>query len=314
MPPAAPVPAPEQVARVRSFDRTVTSVIGALEDRFLGRDRPLGEARLLWEVGDGAEVRELRRRLGLDPAYASRLLRSLEEAGLVRVTPDPTDRRVRTVRLTPAGRRERRVLDRRSDTFAAGLLQPLTTHERARLTDAMRDVERLLMRARTRIQEMPATHPDVRWCFGRYYAELDRRFETGFDVTLARRTDPADLTLPRGLVLVALLGDEPVGCGALRFHDDGVAEVKRLWIAPRVRGVGLGGRLLAELESRARSQGSRVARLDTNRALTEAIAMYRRSGYREVPAFNDERYAHHWFEKVLDGAPAGDPRVSWPHG
>lgn len=305
---------PEQVARVRSFDRTVTSAIGALEDRFLGRGRPLGEARLLWEVGDGAEVRELRRRLGLDPAYASRLLHSLEEAGLVMVTPDPTDRRVRTVRLTPAGRRERGVLDRRSDAFAAGLLEPLTTGERARLTDAMRDVERLLMRARITIQAMPATHPDVRWCFGRYYAELDRRFETGFEVRLARRTDPADLTPPRGLVLIASLGDEPVGCGALRFHDDGVAEIKRLWVAPHVRGVGLGGRLLAELESRAHRQGSRVTRLDTNRALTEAIAMYRRAGYREVPAFNDERYADHWFEKSLgDGRPAGR-RVSWPDG
>jgi ribosomal protein S18 acetylase RimI-like enzyme len=232
----------------------------------------------------------------------------------VTVTPDPTDRRVRTVRPTPAGRRERRVLDRRSDAFAAGLLEPLNTHERTRLTNAMRDVERLLMRARTSIREMPATHADVRWCFGRYYAELDERFENGFEVRLARRTDPADLTPPRGLVLIASLGDEPVGCGALRSHDDGVAEIKRLWVAPHVRGVGLGGRLLAELESRARSQGSRVARLDTNRALTEAIAMYRRSGYREVPAFNDERYAHHWFEKPLDDAPDGGPRVSWPHG
>lgn len=301
---AQPSPDPEQVARVRSFDRTVTAVIGALEDRFLGRDRPLGEARLLWEVGDGAEVRELRRRLGLDPAYASRMLRSLEQAGLVTVTPDPSDGRVRMVRLTAAGRRERRVLDRRSDRFAAGLLAPLSDPERTRLTDAMRDVERLLMRARIRIEETPGTHPDVRWCFDRYYAELDRRFETGFDVRLARRTDPADLTLPRGLVLVASLGDEPVGCGALRFHDDGVAEIKRLWVAPHVRGVGLGARLLAALEARARREGSRLARLDTNRALTEAIAMYRRSGYREVPAFNDERYADHWFEKRLDGGRA----------
>jgi DNA-binding MarR family transcriptional regulator/predicted GNAT family N-acyltransferase len=298
-------PTTEQVERVRSFDRTVTAVIGALEDRFLGRDRPLGEARMLWEVGDGTEVRELRRRLGLDAGYTSRLLRSLEQAGLLTLTADPADGRVRTVRLTAAGRRERRVLDRRSDAFAAGLLAPLPDEERARLVDAMRDVERLLVRARIRIEPIAATHPDVRWCFGRYYAELDRRFEGGFDVTLARRTDPADLTLPRGLVLVAYLADEPVGCGALRFHDDGVAEVKRVWVAPQVRGAGLGARLLTELESRARAQGSRVARLDTNRALTEAIAMYRRAGYRETAPFNDERYAHHWFEKPLrDGHPA----------
>jgi DNA-binding MarR family transcriptional regulator len=298
----APTPDRAQVAQVRSFDRTVTSVIGALEERFLGRGRPLGEARLLWEVGEtGAEVRDLRRRLGLDPAYASRLLRSLEQADLVTVEPDPADRRVRVVGLTPRGRRERRELDRRSDAFASGLLGPLRADERTRLTQAMREVERLLVQARTRVEPMPATHADVRWCFGQYYAELDRRFESGFDVTLARRTDPADLVLPRGEALIAYLGDEPVGCGAIRLHPDRVAEIKRVWVAPRARGVGMGGRLLAELESRARAHGARIARLDTNRALREAIAMYRRAGYREVAPFNDERYAHHWFEKRLSG-------------
>ena len=292
---------PQQVAQVRSFGRTVTAGLGALEDRFLGRDRPLGEARLLWEVGDGAEVRELRRRLGLDPAYTSRLLRALERAGLIEVVVDPSDARVRLVRLTESGRRERAELDRRSDDFAADLLAPLGADERERLTRAMREVERLLVRARIRIGSVAATHPDVRWCFDRYYAELDRRFETGFEVALARRTDPADLTPPNGLVLIGYAGDEPVGCGALRFHHDGIAEIKRVWVASHVRGVGLGGRLLAALESQARARGARIVRLDTNRALTEAIAMYRRSGYVEVAPFNDERYAHHWFEKPLCG-------------
>jgi DNA-binding MarR family transcriptional regulator len=322
MPTEAP-PAAEQVAQVRSFDRTVTWVVGALEDRFLGRDRPLGEARLLWEVGDGAEVRELRRRLGLDPAYASRMLRSLERAGLITVSPDATDARVRMVQLTETGRRERRELDRRSDDFASELLEPLGDDDRQRLTVAMREVERLLLRARIRIDEVAATHPDVRWCFGRYYAELDQRFETGFDVALARKTDPADLTPPTGLVLIAYVGDVPVGCGALRAYPEGVVEIKRVWVAPQVRGVGLGGRLLVELEDRARAMGGRVARLDTNRSLREAISMYRHAGYVEVAPFNDERYADHWYEKPLtrdragrrqrgrgrDGAP-----VSWPDG
>ncbi len=289
-----------QVAQVRSFDRTVTRVIGALEDRFLGRALALGEARLLWEVADGAEVRELRRRLGLDPAYVSRMLRSLERAGLVTVAPDPSDGRVRLVRLTPAGRAERDELDRRSDAFADGVLGPLDDTDRTRLTQAMREVERLLVRSTVAIVEVPASDPDVRWCFARYYAELDRRFDTGFDVSLARRMDPGDLTLPLGLVLVARMGQEPVGCGAIRLHPDGIAEVKRLWVAPQVRGVGVGGRLLARLEGRALELGARTLRLDTNRALVEAIAMYRRAGYREVAAFNDERYASHWFEKRLD--------------
>src|SRR4051794_16799946 len=89
---------------VRRFNRSVASHVGALNDRFLGRDRPLGEARLLWEIGrEGSELRSLRSRLGLDSAYMSRMLRSLEAAGLVTVEANPSDRRVRVARLTPAG-------------------------------------------------------------------------------------------------------------------------------------------------------------------------------------------------------------------
>ena len=107
------------------------------------------------------------------------------------------------------------------------------------------------------------------------------------------------MTPPAGLFLVATLHGEPVGCGALKFHPGAPAEIKRMWVAPAVRGLGLGRRLLAELEARAVAQGVRVLRLETNRALTEAISLYRAAGYREVPAFNDEPYAHHWFEKSL---------------
>src|SRR2546421_7061766 len=107
------------VDRVRRFNRVVTERVGALNDRFLGGDRPLGEARLLWEIGlDGCEVRLLRARLGLDSGYVSRLLRSLEAGGLVKVAVRGGDRRVRVVRLTAAGRRERAALDQRSDELA----------------------------------------------------------------------------------------------------------------------------------------------------------------------------------------------------
>src|SRR5262245_31976575 len=131
------------IQRVRSFNRTVTERVGALTDRFLGRHRPLGEARLLWEIGaDGAEVRELRNRLSLDAGYLSRLLRALERQHLVAVDASRTDGRVRRVRLTKAGRAERRELDRRSDAAARGLLEPLTGRQRSRLLSAMDEVER----------------------------------------------------------------------------------------------------------------------------------------------------------------------------
>ena len=148
-----------------------------------------------------------------------------------------------------------------------------------------------------------AASADVQACFASYYAELDARFRTGFDVTRSDRADIADLTPPRGMVLLACIGEDPVGCGALLFRGDGVATLKRMWVAPRVRGTGLGRRLLIALEDEARRRGATVIRLETNLSLTEAIAMYRSAGYQEVPAFNEEPYADHWFEKRLHVAP-----------
>src|SRR3954470_5680728 len=142
----------DEVARVRRFNRTVTERVGALDDRYLARDRPLGESRVLWEVGEGgADVRALRTRLGLDSGYLSRLLRSLGDAGLVSVEAAAGDRRVRTVRLTTAGRAERELLDRRSDELAADMLAPLGDDARARLGAAMGEVEGLLTAAQVEI-------------------------------------------------------------------------------------------------------------------------------------------------------------------
>ena len=287
------------VRTVRSFNRLVTERVGALEDRYLATDRPLGEARLLWEIGrGGAEVRALRRRLALDSGYLSRLLQSLEAAGLVRVRPSGDDRRVRLVELTAAGRTERTLLDRRSDELARSFLEPLDEHRRARLVEAMTEVERLLTASLVAIDVLDPDAPAARACLAAYAAELARRFESGFDPR--RNPMPADeVRPPSGLFLVATLHDEPVGCGALKLHGDEPAELARIWVSERVRGLGLGRRLVAELERRAAETGATTVRLDTNGALTEAIALYRSVGYREIEPFNDNPYAHHWFEKSL---------------
>src|SRR5262245_45756177 len=103
----------EAIGRVRRFNRAVTERVGALEETYLGRGRPLAETRLLWEIGpDGADVRDLRRELDLDAGYASRLLRSLESQGVAVVEVSGADRRVRRARLTDAGLAERAELDR----------------------------------------------------------------------------------------------------------------------------------------------------------------------------------------------------------
>ncbi len=284
---------------VRSFNRIVAERVGALDEQYLGTGRPLGQARMLWEIGfDGADVRDLRRRFGLDSAHASRLLRALERQGLVETEAGAPDRRVRRARLTAAGKRERRNLDRLSDELASSMLEPLDATQRTRLQTAMAEVERLLRASLMEIEIADPASEDVRACVDRYFAELAERFEGGFDPAQALQITPAELKPPNGLVLVARLRGRPVGCGSLLFHGRAPAYLKRMWISPDVRGAGLGRRLLLELERHAaRVGGVKVVQLETNRVLTEAIALYRATGYREVAPFNDETYAHHWFEK-----------------
>src|SRR3954468_7907861 len=288
------------VARVRRFNRTVTQRLGVLEETYLARGRPIGQARLLWEIGsEVVEIRRLRARLGLDSGHLSRLIRALEADGLVVVEPGTPDRRVRTARLTAAGLAERAELDRRSDELAAGMLASRDAGQRERLTAAMADVERLLTASTVTVAEADPRRPEARFCLAAYAAELDERFDAGFDPARSNPAGAADLVPPAGLLLVATLHGEPVGCGALRFSDGRPAEIKRMWVSPSARELGLGRRLLTELETRARDHGVRVLHLQTNRTLAEAIALYRSAGYREVPAFNGEAYADHWFEKVL---------------
>ena len=288
------------IRQVRSFNRVVAEGIGAIDDRFLGRGRPMGESRLLWEIGvDGADLRSLRTRLSLDSGYLSRTLVSLERQGLVVVQAQSDDRRVRRACLTKAGLEERAELERLSDAVATHVLEPLSDEQRRRLVAAMSEVERLLQPSLVRFAiEDPNSH-DARWCFDQYFAELNKRFEAGFDPAVSLSADTRELTAPEGALIVAKLRGNPIGCVALKFHKSSPAELKRMWVSPSARGLGLGRRLIDEAEKHARQNGVRVINLETNRTLHEAIELYRRSGYVEVDAFNTEPYAHHWFEKKL---------------
>lgn len=290
------------VGRVRTFNRTVTQRVGALQDHYLARQRPLGEARVLWEIGEGGcDVRTLRARLGLDSGYLSRLLRSLEAARLVKIDASERDARVRTARLTKKGVAELALLDERSDELAWSMLEPLTVEQRDRLVAAMDDVARLLTAGQLAIDVVDPADPAARYCLDEYVAELNERFESGFDPASSLPALPDEMRPPAGLFLVAMLHGEPVGCGALKFHARAPTELKRMWVSPVVRGLGVGRALLGALERRAADHGTRTVRLETNKSLKEAIAMYRSAGYREVRAFNDEHYADHWFEKRVSG-------------
>jgi GNAT superfamily N-acetyltransferase/DNA-binding MarR family transcriptional regulator len=293
------------VAQVRRFNRLVTQRVGALDDHFLGRNRPLGESRLLYEIGPGgADLRELRRRLGLDSGYVSRLVEGLRREGLVTVGPGTRDHRIRTARWTAAGRREVREMNRRSDRAAAALLESLPDTPRTRLVAAMTEVHRLLRLAGLRIERVSPASSAARACVASYFAELDRRFESGFDPAASLPAEERELMPPRGAFLLASIDGEPVACGAVKLIAGGVGSLKRMWVAESARGLGIGRRMLEALEAQARALGVTTLRLETNRTLDEAIRLYRSAGFREVPAFNADPYAHHWFEKTLARAPA----------
>lgn len=140
----------------------------------------------------------------------------------------------------------------------------------------------------------------ARHCLREFFDELGRRFEGGFDPGLSISASDEEMTLPAGLMLVATSDGSPIGCGALKFHHDtGVAEVKRMWVAPAARGAGVGRRLLDRLAREASAHGMASLRLETNRALDEARRLYESAGFVEVAAFSDEPYAHYWFQREL---------------
>jgi GNAT superfamily N-acetyltransferase/DNA-binding MarR family transcriptional regulator len=287
----------EQVTGIRRFSRLFTQRIGALNEHFLGRDRSLGVSRLLFEIGP--EGAELRARLELDSGYLSRLIGLLTKRRLIRVRALAEDRRVRRAELTRAGLAEYEELNRRSDEQVVALLAPLTEAQRTRLLSAMVEVERLLRVARVRIERVHPGERGARWCVSQYFIELNRRFEGGFDPGASISADDEELMPPRGAFLVASIDGERVACGTLKRVTEDTASLKRMWVADSARGLGLGRRMLAALEDVAGTLGFTRLRLETNRALREAIALYRSSGYREVRAFNDDPYADHWFEKEI---------------
>ena len=169
----------------------------------------------------------------------------------------------------------------------------------AALLAAMDLVASALGRGRIAIEETDPRSADARYCLGEYYAELGRRFDGGFDVSLSRDPDAVDMTAPRGTYLVAMSDGLPVGCVGLKRTGASEAEVKRLWVGPPARGLGLAKRLMEKVEAAARGLGVATLRLDTNSALTEALRLYRGSGWTQIERFNDDPYPDVFFEKRL---------------
>jgi DNA-binding MarR family transcriptional regulator/GNAT superfamily N-acetyltransferase len=287
-----------EAEQFRDFNRFYTQTIGVLTDQYLGQHRPLAEARLLFEIGfDGADVRDLRTRLRLDSGYVSRLLRALEAAHLVRTGPSPSDSRVRLAELTAEGRSELEDLNTRATTVASALLETLNAEQRSELLEAMMLIRRSLRLAAIDLATVDSSTREARECLFKYASELALRFPEGY--TEQDLLPAAEARGPAGAFIIARENGRAIGCGVLRTPPTDSAEIRHLWIDSRARGIGLGRRLVSELEFHAANQGYRAIRLDTHSALSEAIGLYRSSGYQEIPAYDENPHAHLWFAKSL---------------
>jgi ribosomal protein S18 acetylase RimI-like enzyme len=170
---------------------------------------------------------------------------------------------------------------------------------------ALDTAHQLLRLAAITVETVDGASLDARACLDAYAADIDERFPEGFDPGALVR--PHEVSGAAGAFLVAYEEGRPVGCGALRRLAPQVGEIRHVWVHPAARRLGLGRRILDGLEQRAAEREFTVVRLDTHAALTEAQAMYRACGYTEIPRYDDNVYAAHWFEKRLPGAGAQEP-------
>jgi DNA-binding MarR family transcriptional regulator/GNAT superfamily N-acetyltransferase len=289
----------DAIARLRRFNRVVTREIGALDTSYLGRGRPLGVARVLHLVRpNGTDVAEIRQRLGLDTGLLSRTLRSLATEGLIRLETDPSDRRRRIVHLTPAGQAEWQVYENLGHAKAQHVLDRASPRQQA-VIDAMDLIATVMLRDEIDIRDADPDEAAAIHCLQAYYALLQTSIP---DITSGMLTLPLSdaprYRPPHGAFLIAWSDDLPIGTVSLRPLEPGIAEVKRLWVDPMARGQGLARRLMRAIEDRARNMGFSSVRLDTNSALTAAVALYRATGWVDIAPYTSPP-ANVWMAKRL---------------
>jgi DNA-binding MarR family transcriptional regulator/GNAT superfamily N-acetyltransferase len=280
----------DRVAGMRQFNRFYTRQIGLLRQGLLETQYSLSEARVLYEIAQGeTTAAALAQGLGLDPAFLSRLLRRLVSRGLVARTPSATDRREAILALTDDGRAEFAMLDRRSQQHTAAQLAPLAETQQYRLVAAMRAIEELLgepVAPRGGVVIRPFRAGDLGWALarhGRLYAEeygFDRAFERLVAQIVAEFL--ARFDAEREACWIAEIDGEPVGTVMLVNAGDGIAKLRLLLIEPRVRGYGIGRRLVEECVRFAREARYRRITLWTQSILVSARAIYQRCGFAKI--------------------------------
>lgn len=282
------VPSSETVASVRAFNRFYTGVIGVLEEGVNRLPYSLTEARVLYELGgqDRLDVVDLRRRLGLDPGYLTRILGRLAEADLVTRERSPDDGRRQVVALTHGGKEQRALLDERSQHDIAELLAPLTRDEQRHLVSAMQSVRALVdpeTRASATVRLRGAEPGDLGWVVERNAVLYTEEFgwDQTYEALVARIVadfgeghEPA-----RERLWVAEVGGRRAGCVFCVRGDDETAKLRLLLVEPWARGHGVGGRLVEACVDFARLAGYRRMVLWTNSVLATARRLYERAGF-----------------------------------
>jgi len=281
----------ERVRAVRSFNRFYTRRIGLLQAGMVGSPFSLAEGRVLYELAHRGQptASDLGKALEIDAGYLSRLLRGFGRRGLVNVRASARDRRQRHLQLTARGRRASDAIDQGSQNAVGSLLQKLSTGDQRRLVGAARTIETLLGDAapgRVPYLLRPPQAGDMGWVVQRHgaiYAEeygYDWRFEglvASIVGAFVEHFDPA-----RERCWIAERDGETVGSVFLVKKSAQIAKLRLLIVEPSARGLGIGGRLVAECIRFARRAGYRKITLWTHSQLDAARHLYREANFRLV--------------------------------
>ncbi|MDQ7903429.1 helix-turn-helix domain-containing GNAT family N-acetyltransferase [Phytohabitans sp. ZYX-F-186] len=296
----------DPVADVRAFNRFYTGVIGVLQEGLLSSPYTLTEARVLFELAHGAaaEVVDLRRVLGLDAGYLSRILARFEADGLVRRSRSAADARRQVIELTGAGRDLQADLDRRSDAEIAELIGGLGEVDQRRLLGAMGTIRALLggQAPAGMVVLRPPAPGDLGWVVQRHGAIYAREFgwDESFEALVARVVADyaADHDPRREAAWIAEVDGAPVGCVLCVRRDDTTAQLRLLLVEPAARGMGVGGRLVEECLRFARRAGYERIMLWTYDATVDAHRIYQRQGFTLDEEKKSRAFGHDMVEEI----------------
>jgi DNA-binding MarR family transcriptional regulator/GNAT superfamily N-acetyltransferase len=294
---AATTGARNAIDDVRAFNRFYTRVIGVLDDGVVDTPYSLPEARVLFELAqvDELEVGEVRRSLGIDAGYLSRMLARFETQGLIARRRSASDARRQQVQLTELGRSEFATLDGRSAEQVGGLIGELGEAEQRRLVAAMATIRDLLSGARPATPVLREPEPgDYGWIVQRHGALYAAEYGWNSHIeSLAARAigefmehrDPA-----RERAWIGEVDGARAGCVLCARRSDDVAQLRMLIVEPSARGLGLGAMLVDECMRFAREAGYTGMLLWTTNVLEPARRLYQRAGFELVEQAPFQRF------------------------